>query len=794
VIAVDVYKTLFHRMAEESSAVLWTTNLENQVTMSCGRGLAALDLRPEQVVGMTLFEFFRVESPEAPIIAMHHRALSGEQVSCRLDWAGHVFQAFVDSLPDEMGNPIGCLGCAMEIAPVGRAAQADGRFQELVESAPDAMIVVDRKGQIVLVNAQTESLFGYGREELIGQIVEILISERFRNRHIAQRESYSMNPQSRPMGSRSGLYCLRKDGSEFASEISLSPIGTGEGTLICAAIRDITERKIAEQKLETNLRIQNAMNEILRVSLEPIPIEEQFQRTLDILFSIPWIALESKGAIYLLDQNSQVMLMKGQRGLPEELLNSCKEVALGHCLCGRAGATGEIVFANGLDSRHETNYSGILAHGHYCVPILSDGRTCGVLNLYVKEGHVRSSEEEIFLSSVARVLAGMIKRKESEEALRKSEERFDLAVRGTDAGIWDWDLRSNRIYLSPRWKSMLGFSDDEIGDDFSEWEKRIHPEDRTRSLAAMHDYLEGRSVDFDLSHRLQHKDGSYRWILARGAAVQDQNGKSYRMVGSHIDITDLRRIQETVKENQVQLFAAQRIQEHLLPEFPPMLPGFDIAGVSYPAEFVGGDYFDYLQMGDGTICVALGDVTGHGFASALLMASTHARLRTLALTHSNPGEILALANTALLRETEENRFVTLLLGHLNPRTRSFSYSSAGHPPGYVLDASGNIKVVLGSTAMPLGLMPDTVFPVVGPVVLDPGDIVFLLTDGVLEAHSPDDDDFGSERALEIVRKNRNQTAREIIESLHRAILEFSRTEKQSDDITAVVIKFRGQAP
>jgi PAS domain S-box-containing protein len=660
--------------------------------------------------------------------------------------------------------------------------------QDLVESAPDAMVVVDRKGQIVLINAQTERLFGYAREALIGQTVEILISERFRNRHVAQRESYSMSPQARPMGTRSGLYCLRKDGSEFASEISLSPISTGEGALICGAIRDITERKSEEQKLETSLRVESVMNEILRVSLEPIPLEEQFQRILDTLFSIPWIALESKGCIYVLDRNSQVMSMRGQRGLPEELLTSCKEVAVGHCLCGRAAAMGEIVFAAGLDSRHETSHSSVLPHGHYCVPIVSEGRICGVINLYVKDGHSRSSEEEIFLSSVARVLAGMIKRKESEEALRKSEERFDLAVRGTDAGIWDWDLVSNKVYYSPRWKSMLGYSEEEIGGDYTEWEKRVHPEDTARSLAAIQDYLEGRSVDFDLSHRLRHKDGSYRWILARGAAVKDQSGRFHRMVGSHIDITDLRRVQEAVKENQLQLFAAQRIQEHLLPKGPPALPGFDIAGASYPAEFVGGDYFDYIQMGDGTICIGLGDVTGHGFASALLMASTHALLRTLAPIHSNLGEILALSNTALFRETEANRFVTLLLGHLNPRTRSFSYSSAGHPPGYVLDALGNIKVALESTAIPLGLMPNTAFPVIGPMVLDPGDIVLLLTDGILEAQSPDDDDFGSERALEIVKKNRNQSAREIVESLYRAILEFSRTEKPIDDVTVVVIK------
>jgi PAS domain S-box-containing protein len=662
------------------------------------------------------------------------------------------------------------------------------RAQDIVESAPDAMFVVDQKGRILLVNAQAERLFGYAREALIGQTVEILIPERFRDRHLGQRESYSQSPQARPMGSRSGLRCLRKDGSEFAAEISLSPIASGEGVLICGAIRDVTERKNAEQKLETIRQVESAVNEVLRLSLEPIPQEEQFQRILDMLFSIPWIALEAKGCIYVWDQDSQVMVMRGQRGLPEGVLASCKELAFGRCLCGRAAATSEMVFAAGLDSRHETNYAGILPHGHYCVPIVSDGRTWGVINLYTKEGHTRSPEEEIFLSSVARVLAGIIRRQESEEALRKSEERFGLAVRGTDAGIWDWNLQSNRIYLSPHWKSMLGFSDDEIGGDFSEWEKRIHPEDLARALTAIHDCLEDKSQDLDLLHRLLHKDGSYRWILARGTAVQDQIGKSYRMVGSHIDITDLRRAQQTVKENKLQLLAAQRIQEHLLPQCPPALPGFDIAGASYPAEFVGGDYFDYIPMGDGTICVGIGDVTGHGFASALLMASTHALLRTLALVQSDLGEILALSNTALLIETEMNRFVTLLLGHLNPRTRSFSYSSAGHPPGYVLDAFGNTKAALGSTALPLGLMPNIVFPVIGPMVLEPGEIVLLVTDGILEAESPDGEEFGRERTLQIVRKNRNQTAREIVESLYRAMLEFSRTEELSDDVTLVVIK------
>ena len=89
-----------------------------------------------------------------------------------------------------------------------------------------------------------------------------------------------------------------------------------------------------------------------------------------------------------------------------------------------------------------------------------------------------------------------------------------MAVRGTDAGIWDWDLRVNTVYFSPRWKSMLGYEDHEIQGDFSEWQSRLHGEDRQKAQATIDAYLRGESSSYELEHRLRHKDGTYRWILA----------------------------------------------------------------------------------------------------------------------------------------------------------------------------------------------------------------------------------------------------------------------------------------
>jgi PAS domain S-box-containing protein len=372
--------------------------------------------------------------------------------------------------------------------------------------------------------------------------------------------------------------------------------------------------------------------------------------------------------------------------------------------------------------------------------------------------------------------------------LRESEERFELAIRGTDAGIWDWDLRTNEVYYSPRWRSMLGYAQDEVAGDYVEWESRLHPEDRERALGAIRDYLEGTSSEYELEHRLRHKDGSYRWILARGAAVRDKDGKPYRVVGSHLDITGRKRSEQRLREREAQLVAAQRIQEHLLPPSSPVVPGFDITGKVLPAEFAGGDYFDYLCLPDGSLGVVVGDVSGHGVSSALLTASTCAHLRSFVADHTDVQEVLAHTNSILCWETEEGRFVTLLFARLDLKSRTVHYVNAGHPSGYVLSQSGDVKAVLESGTLPLAVLPDAEFPVGGPIGLEPNDILLLVTDGIPEARSPEDVLFGAERMLDIVRAHRNRKSSEIIAALHRAVHDFTQRAQQIDDLTAVVVK------
>jgi len=129
------------------------------------------------------------------------------------------------------------------------------------------------------------------------------------------------------------------------------------------------------------------------------------------------------------------------------------------------------------------------------------------------------------------------KRKEVEQALRDSEARYALAAEGSNDGLWDWDLRKHRVYFSPRWRAMIGFDGDGVGEHPSEWLHRVHPTDRPKVRNALLEHIESRSPHFEAEYRILHRDGNYRWMLSRGLAVRDGESKAYRIAGSQTDVT-----------------------------------------------------------------------------------------------------------------------------------------------------------------------------------------------------------------------------------------------------------------
>jgi signal transduction histidine kinase len=193
---------------------------------------------------------------------------------------------------------------------------------------------------------------------------------------------------------------------------------------------EINNHEQTEKTLQKRNQIQHIFNEMLSISLQPCSLEEMLDRILGLIVSIPWLAFQSKGAIFLIEEEkSDELLIKSFREFPPELQNMCARVPVGTCLCGLAASTKKVQFSNSIiDPRHERKYEGITPHGHYCVPILSAENVLGILNLYVQGNHPYNKEEEEFLLAIAHVLAGIIERKRTEEELAQHRQQLEKLV------------------------------------------------------------------------------------------------------------------------------------------------------------------------------------------------------------------------------------------------------------------------------------------------------------------------------------------------------------------------------
>ena len=233
---------------------------------------------------------------------------------------------------------------------------------------------------------------------------------------------------------------------------------------------------------------------------------------------------------------------------------------------------------------------------------------------------------------------------------------------------------------------------------------------------------------------------------------------------------------------------AKNIQTKLLNGEKPKLDNDDISGVSIPARLIGGDYFDFYPLPNGKLRIVIGDVMGKGIPAAMLMILTRGAFRTAAESTQGPGETLTAMNNAIYTDLRKlNSFVTIFCADWEPQTGTFTYANAGHSlPEIVRGKSGRIVPPKVKGIM-LGGLPDQVYKEEKVSLID-GDLVFLYTDGIIEAQNSEGEMYKTERLLDILKINVSKSALDIENAVVSSVSKFTEGMPQKDDITMVTLK------
>jgi serine phosphatase RsbU (regulator of sigma subunit) len=249
---------------------------------------------------------------------------------------------------------------------------------------------------------------------------------------------------------------------------------------------------------------------------------------------------------------------------------------------------------------------------------------------------------------------------------------------------------------------------------------------------------------------------------------------------AHLQIVEKERLER-------ELEVARDIQKSILPQTLPTPEGFDFGALMVPMSAIGGDFYDLIDLGEGRIGIAVGDVSDHGVPAALFMAMTVTMLRAEAGRGAPPGDVLRCLNRQLLVSNEAGMFVTALYGVLDCKMRQFSFARAGHEPPLVIDSTREVVRISRKEGMLLGVFEDLAVDE-QQVTLEPGGTLLIYTDGLHEAINTEQAMFGLEKVRELARSQAMTPGQDLCELLYQEVLQYQDPLPQQDDITIVVVQ------
>lgn len=682
----------------------------------------------------------------------------------------------------------------------------------LLDAVPIGVQKLDAQARIVWANRALLALLGYELHHLAGRPAADLHADPVAERELADELARGQVLRDRPATLR------HRDGSvrHVLVSCAATPDDGGPPHAYCF-VQDVTERTRLERRLA-------AENGVGRALAEATCLREAAPRVLEaVCRTTGW----SWGALWVLDADDDgpgpgasphgdgdgrddgdgsaeptlrcaEFWRHPDRPLPEfEAATRALRLRRGVGLPGRVWATARPAWVDDLAAGADLPRGGCAAgrqgvHGALAFPVPArDGGVLGVMEFFSR--HPRQPDADLLdvMRAIGTQLGRYVERCRGEQALAGSLARNRTVVEAALDAVATIDQRGRVLEWNPAAERMFGHSRGEaVGHDIFELIAPARLRDQHR-LALARDLVTGVSpmVGQRVETFAVRRDGEEFPVELAMVRVSGVGPPTF--TGFVRDLSERRRADETFASLRAvlqELLVARDIQQGVLPKRFPPLPGVEVAGMVRAAAQCSGDFYDYLTAADGRPVIALGDAAGHGLGPALVAVETATCLRALARTYARVEHLLTEANAILADVTPPAAFVTMILVGIDPETRSLTFANAGHPPGLVVGRDGRVRAELASTDLPLAVSPDVAYEQGDSVPLEPGDLVVLVSDGLLEAWSAAGEAFGRARLREAACGLHRDSAASAVERLYDAVRAFARWEPQHDDMTVVAIK------